>query len=124
MATTPVAHRPELTAEQAMEVFSRQLGDGYDVFEPTGLGKWLAARPHFVVKDGSGASVGVWLLQKKDSTTSRTAGILPPIAYVGVLGAMVGMLVTGGIAWMLLSPKWKEIEADITLCIENAVEFN
>ena len=80
MATTPVAHRPALAAEQAMEVFSRQLGDGYDVFEPTGLGKWLAARPHFVVQAGSGASVGVCLLHKRDRTLSRSAGLLPAFA--------------------------------------------
>ncbi len=123
MATVTVGHHPELTAEQAMEVFSRQLADTYDVEPPTRIERWLAGRPNFVVRKGTWAAVGVRLIQKKDSTTFLFGGIAPPIVFLGVLAGGVGVLITGGIAWIILRPSWKAIEADITSCIENAVEF-
>lgn len=123
MATFTVGHHPELTAEKAMEVFSRQLGDKYDVHFPSGMESWLGGRADFVVSKSTWAGVGVWLRQKQDTTSFRSSGILPAITYLGVLAAGVGMLVTGGIAWIMLRPSWKAIEADIESCIENAVEF-
>jgi hypothetical protein len=123
MTTVTVGHHPELTAEQAMEVFSRQLADKYDVYRATGIGRWLNGGMHFVVRKSNWAAVGVRLWQKKNSTKISFVSIYPPIVLVGLFGALVGVLITMGIAWIMLKPSWKAIEADITSCIENAVEF-
>ena len=125
MARITVAHHPELTPESALEVFRRHLNDRYDVRAPSGFEKWLSGRPHLVVRKTQWAAVALWLgqNQKKNTTFFRFSGIYPPIALLGALFAMAGILITYLSAWLLLRGSWKAIEADIALVIESASEF-
>ena len=126
MAAITVAHHPELTPEGALEVFRRHLDDRYDVHAPSGFEKWLSGRPHLVVRKTRWAAVAIWLRQnqKKNTTSFRFSGMIPPIALLGAVFAVAGILITYLSAWLLLRASWRAIEADIALVIESASEFN
>ena len=124
MATVNVGHHPELTKESAMEVFSRHLGGKYTVCRATGMERWLTGRADLVVRKTTWVGVGVWVRQRKDTTSIAFGGMIPPIAALGLLAGGLGVFITNGIAWMILRPSWKAVEVDIRSCVENASEFN
>ncbi|MCH7577185.1 MAG: tetratricopeptide repeat protein [Chloroflexi bacterium] len=150
MATVAVAHQPELTPENALEVFSRHLDDRYDVHAASGFfEKWFSGRPHFVVRKTRWATEAVWLKQEGYATSFEFSGMQPPeflvlavpitvfailfvilFAILSVILSVVGLgfpfsfRSANPIARILLRSGRKAIEADIALVIESASEFN
>ena len=115
MATVTVSHNPDLTADQAMEVFRSHFAGRYEVSKTS-----LLARD-FVVKKTGWTGVGV-KLQQDSSTTSFVFTAMSP----GTMARVLPVLFLGIGALILLftlRSSWKEMEAEITAFIESSADF-
>ena len=106
MATVTVTHRPELTAEQAMEAFGEHFAGKYKVHKARLIG-W-----DFVVKKSEWTGVGVKLKQEENSTTFDFSPFMPS----WIVRALVGQF-----QW--IRPGWDEMEEEVASFIESASEF-
>ncbi len=143
MAKVIIGHRPELTAEGAMEVFQRHFHDKYDVY------KTKMPAYDFVVKKSAWRGVSVKLRQKRGQTYFEFMGTTPstPLVILSVLlwagwfilcllavgeagggaGAFIGffLLLFLGI-WLIRLPfsrPSRKIEKEVKALIEKAEEF-
>ncbi len=107
MAIKEIAHKPELTKEQAEEAFRKHFEPKYKVEDFKGY-----FRDFMVVKN---PWVGVSLKLEQDEAAGKTklvySGLAPRLWARMLLGALVGMFLWNGIT--------KEVEA----FIDSAAEF-
>jgi len=119
MTTVIVAPKPELTPENAAEVFSRHFAGRYVVeHEP--------ADGSFVVRRSRWAALNVSLEQREDSTSFRFTGKIPLLFYgLFVLGFLwlIGAVIVGVIGWIYLRRNWKVMEDEVTSLLLSASEF-
>ena len=119
MATVIVAHKPELTVEDAAEVFSRHFAGRYEVqHEP--------ARGRFVVRRSRWAALNVSLEQRGESTSFTFTGKIPLLFYgLFVLGFLwlIGALIVGVVGWIYLRRNWRVMEDEVTSLLLSASEF-
>jgi hypothetical protein len=109
MAIVNIGNQPELTAEQAREVFAEHFAGKYEIVRSN------AMRRNFIVKKSGWSGVGVRLKQEKTGTSFVFTGIMPN---------MLLQLLFGGVAsYLFLRPSWKELEAEVTEFIQSAPEF-
>ena len=130
MAVIKTAHHPELTPERVIRVFDGHFAGKYEVYKTRRSGKsrrWDAtirfsgayktrfAGRDFVVKKSDWTGVGVKLKQDSEGTSFVFSGLMPNI--------ILNMLVGGLIAVLFLRPRWKALEEEVRVFIENAAEF-
>lgn len=112
MAKVVVGHHPELTPQEAMEVFRRHFAGRYEAYM---IQSKLIPRD-FAIKKSTWTAVLVRLEQKPDQTVFNFIGT-PPSAVVRAL--LIGFLI---LFWPLIITCQK-MESEIRLFIENAEEF-
>lgn len=118
MAKVTVAHKPELTAEGAMEVFRSHFAGKYDVYKMSGLGRLgqgLTRTRDFVVKKSGWTGVGVGLEQEPNATTFVFTPFMPSPIFTVLLGGLI--------SYLFLRPSWKALEEEVGSFIENAAAF-
>ena len=109
MAIVSIGNRPDLTPEQAQEVFAQHFAGKYEVVRSN------AVRRNFIVKKSGWSGVGVRLKQDKTGTTFVFTGLMPN---------MVLQVLFGGLAsYLFLRSSWKELEAEVLEFIQSAPEF-
>ena len=109
MAIVSIGNRPDLTPEQAQEVFAQHFAGKYEVVRSN------AVRRNFIVKKSGWSGVGVRLKQEKTGTTFVFTGLMPN---------MVLQVLFGGVAsYLFLRSSWKELEAEVSEFIQSAPEF-
>lgn len=109
MAIVSIGNRPDLTPEQAQEVFAQHFAGKYEVVHSNAL------RRNFIVKKSGWSGVGVRLKQDKTGTTFVFTGLMPN---------MVLQVLFGGLAsYLFLRSSWKELEAEVSEFIQSAPEF-
>jgi len=119
MATVVVAHKPELTLEDTVEVFSRHFAGTYEVQHQPTSGS-------FVVRRSRWAALNVSLGQRVDSTSFTFTGRIPMLFYVlVVLGFVIGIigLIAAVIAYILLRRNWRVMEEEVTSLLLSANDF-
>ena len=109
MAVIKTAHHPELTPERVIRVFDGHFAGKYEVYKTRFAGR------DFVVKKSDWTGVGVKLKQDSEGTSFVFSGLMPNI--------ILNMLVGGLIAVLFLRPRWKALEEEVRVFIENAAEF-
>ena len=111
MATVTVAHHPELTVENAAEVFKEHFGDKYQVDATSTLGRL----ERIVIKKSGWTAVYVTLTQASGKTSFVFGGFMP---------SMVSRVPFAGLIEVLfLRPSWKQMEEEVGTFIENAAAF-
>jgi hypothetical protein len=112
MAVAEIAHKPELTKEQAMEFFRAHFAGKYEIALPPSVARW---NRDFVVKKSPFASVAVKLQQGDNQTKFVYTGYAPNFWAQMLLSASFGLLGS-----MLL---WNSITREVRSFIESAPEF-
>lgn len=120
MAVVTVAHHPELTAEDAMELFRTHFAGKYEVYEarPTTPGITPAGRD-FIVKKSGWTAVGVALRHEPNATVFLFTPFMPSTLFY----LPFHLLLAGWIVRLPLRPSWKAMEKEVGSFIENAPEF-
>ena len=109
MAIVSIGNRPDLTPEQAQEVFAQRFAGKYEVVHSN------AVRRDFIVKKSGWSGVGVRLKQDKTGTSFVFTGLMPN---------MLLQVLFGGLAsYQFLRSSWKELEAEVSEFIQSAPEF-
>ena len=119
MAILIVAHKPELTLEETVEVFSRHFAGKYEVQPQLTPGS-------FILRKNRWAALNVSLVQREDSTSFRINRRIPLLFYVLVgLLFWIGLigLIGGVIGWIFLRRNWKLMEDEVTSLVLGASEF-
>lgn len=109
MAKTTIAHKPDLTAADAVQLFAARFPD-CEVYETMLLGA------DFVVKRSAFTGVSVKLIQKKDKTIFRYGGFAPSIWARLLLGGLIMLLI-------LHFTSWKRITAEVKEFLETSPVF-
>ncbi len=109
MAIVNIGNQPDLTKEQAREVFERAFTGKYEIVRST------AMRRDFIVKKNSWSGVGVRLKHERTGTSFVFTGLIPNVALQILFGGLV--------AYLFLRPSWRELEAEIAQFIENEPSF-
>ena len=109
MAKVDVGHHPELTVDQAIQLFRNHFGTKYEVY-PTKL-----LRRDLVVKRSGWTAVGVKLEQQQNSTSFVFTAFIPSVLLQLFFGSLVAILI--------LRSTWKNMEAEVQSFIEGASEF-
>jgi len=109
MAVIHVKHRPELTAEKAMEIFKNGFAGKYEVYmAKSGL-------RDFTIKKNSMIGVAVKLKHEKDKTT---------FIYTDMIPSMLMALLFASIWYTLINrSKYQAMVNEVKTFIENAPEF-
>ena len=119
MTTVIVAHKPELTAEDTVGVFSHQFAGRYGVQPQPTPGS-------FVVRKNRWVALNVSLVQREDSTSFTFNGRIPLYCYllVGLLFwiGLIG-LIGSVIGYILLRRNWRVMEDEVTSLLMSASEF-
>ncbi len=111
MATITVAHKPDLTAERAMDAFRTHFADKYKVYETR---FWKRGRD-FIVEKSGWTGVGIKLKQESDATTFVFTPIMPSMILQLSFGGLIAML--------FLRPGHKAMEDEVRTFIDNAAAF-
>jgi hypothetical protein len=109
MATLSIGYRPELTKEQAQEVFARGFAGKYEVVQAQVM------RRDFLLKKSGWAGVGVRLQQDKDQTVFVFTGMMPNLLLQAIFGGLA--------SYLFLRSTWKELEQEVSEFIATAPEF-
>jgi hypothetical protein len=109
MAIINIGSRPDLTPDQAREVFAQHFAGKYEVVTSNALNR------QFIIRKSGWAGVGVRLKQEKTGTSFVFTGLIPNVALQVMFG--------GAIAYLFLRSSWKELEAEIAQFIENEPSF-
>ena len=112
MATVTVAHHPDLTLENATEVFKEHFGDKYEVSQTDSLG----GLRRIVLEKSQWTAAYVSLAQATGKTSFVFGGFMP--SWVSRI-PIVGLIVT-----LFLRTSWKEIEEEVETFIKGAAAFN
>jgi hypothetical protein len=109
MATVSIGYKPELTKEQAQEIFAQGFSGKYEVV------KAQVMRRDFILKKSAWAGVGVRLQQDKNGTS---------FVYTGMMPNMLLQALFGGLAsYLFLRSTWKQLEQEVAAFIAAAPEF-
>ena len=109
MAIANIGNRPDLTPEQAREVFTQHFAGKYEIVRSN------AMRRNFIVKKSGWSGVGVRLKQEKTGTSFVFTSLMPN---------MLLQVLFGGVAsYLFLRSSWKELEAEVSEFIQSAPEF-
>jgi hypothetical protein len=109
MATVSIGYKPELTKEQAQEIFAQGFSGKYEVV------KAQVMRRDFMLKKSAWAGVGVRLQQDKNGTS---------FVYTGMMPNMLLQALFGGLAsYLFLRSTWKQLEQEVSEFIATAPEF-
>jgi hypothetical protein len=95
VAVTSIAHKPDLTAQQTKEIFSRHFGAKYKVEDWKGPSVGFSR--DFVVVKNPFVGVAIKLEQAQDTTKFVYAGLCPRVWARLLLGGLVGFLFWAGI---------------------------
>ena len=106
MAVTKIAHKPNLNAVAAMEIFRNHFDGKYKVNEFKGLFR------DFVVEKNPWVGVGVRLEQSDGQTKFNYNGMCPKWWARALLGPLFGIFL------------WNGITGEVRQFIENAPEFH
>lgn len=109
MATMTIGYLPELTKEQAREIFAQGFSGKYEVTNAPVM------RRDFLVKKGGWAGVGVRLQQERDRTTFVYTALMPNLALQTVFGGLA--------SYLFLRSSWKALEQEVSEFIAMAPEF-
>jgi hypothetical protein len=91
MAVATIAHKPQLTKEQAQEIFAKQFASKYKVHEFKGLLR------DFVVEKNAWVGVALKLEQTDTETKFVYAGLAPKWWARALMGALLGMFLWNGL---------------------------
>lgn len=105
MAVATIAHKPQLTKEQAQEIFAKHFAGKYKVHEFKGLFR------DFVVEKNPWVGVAVKLEQTDSETKFVYAGLAPKWWARVLLGGLIGVLL------------WNGITKEVKEFVETAPEF-
>lgn len=105
MAIATIAHKPELTKEQAQEIFAKHFAGKYKVHEFKGFFR------DFVVEKNPWVGVGLKLEQTGTETKLVFNGMAPKWWARALLGALFGFFL------------WNGVTNDVKQLIETAPEF-
>ncbi len=109
MAIVSIGNQPDLTPDQAREIFAQHFAGKYEIVKSNAINR------QFIVKKSGWSGVGVRLKQEKTGTSFVFTGLMPN---------MLLQLLFGGIAsYLFLRSSWKELEAEVTEFIQSAPEF-
>ena len=108
MAVTEIAHKPELTKEQARELFAKHFEGRYKVEKWKGLG---TISRDFVIERNPFIAVTVKLEQGTNDTKFVYSGIAPKL--------WARLLVSGLLSYFL----WNGLTREVRTFIESAPEF-
>jgi len=108
MAVTQIAHKPELTKEEARAIFARHFGGAYQITDWSGIPKNLR---DFVIVKSAFVAVTVKLEQGANETKFIYSGFTPKFW---------ARLLTGAVASMFL---WNGLTNEVKQFIESAPEF-
>jgi hypothetical protein len=109
MATITIGHKPELTAQQAMETFQRHFAGRYEVYATKQFMR------DFVVKKSEWTGVGVKVKQESNATTFVFTGLMPNTIF--------RVLFSGLASYLFLRSSWKAFEDEIAAFIEDEKDF-
>lgn len=109
MATVSIGYLPELTKEQAREIFAQGFAGKYEITDTPAL------RRDFVVKKSGWAGVGVRLQQEKDKTTFVYTAMMPNLLLQAIFGGLA--------SYLFLRSSWKALEQEVAEFIAQAPEF-
>ena len=87
-----IAHHPEMTWEQAMDIFKKEFGGRYKVYSLK-----RAPRRDFVVQKNGFVGVSMRLEQTKDETKFVYSGFAPSVMARMVLGPLIALFLWNGI---------------------------
>ncbi|HEY32974.1 MAG TPA: hypothetical protein G4O10_07705 [Dehalococcoidia bacterium] len=116
--TVTVAHHPELTWQDAMEIFQRHFSGKYKVRKI----KRTIAR-HFIICRSPLIGTRVKLEQSEGKTSFVFDGDAPNALLALLFWMGLGILISVIIYLTVLKPKLKAMENEVKLYIENAPEF-
>jgi hypothetical protein len=120
MAVTKIAYKPELTSEQAMEIFRRRFEGKYEVLPTSGLQR---ARRDFWVKKNAFIGVAVRIEQGQGETKFVYTGNFPSFWAMLLTFATLFILI-GIIAWLGCYLLWNGLTGELRSFIESAPEFH
>lgn len=109
MATLSIGYKPELTKEQAQEIFAQGFSGKYEVV------KAHVMRRDFLLKKSGWAGVGVRLQQDKDQTVFVFTGMMPNVLLQAIFGGLA--------SYLFLRSTWKQLEQEVWEFIAAAPEF-
>ncbi len=119
MAIVEIKHHPELTPRSVEQIFTNHFGrSGYWVEQPGFFQRIWPTPRHFAVFKTEWTAIGVRLRQKEGSTSFVFTALPPPAGSRSFLYNLAPPL-----AWLILRPGRKELESEVRLFIENAVDF-
>ena len=116
--TVTVAHHPELTWQNAMEIFHKHFGTKYKVRKI----KRTVAR-HFIICRSPLIGIRVKLDQNEGKTSFVFDGDAPNALLAVLFWMGLGILISTIIYLTVLKPKLKAMENEVKSYIENAPEF-
>ena len=118
MTTVVVAHKPELTAEDTVAVFSRHFAGRYEVHHRRTPGS-------FVLRKSWWAQLNVSLVQREDSTSFTFSRHIPMVFFALVLLGFwnIAGLIVAGIGWLFVRRHWLVMEDEVTTLLLSASEF-
>jgi len=111
MAVAMIAHKPDLTKEQTMDVFRRYFSGRYEV-EP-----FSGPLRDFIVIKNALVGVGLKLEQDEHATKLIYTGNAPRPWAAALIGASLGILT------LLTMPLYNGLTKEVRECIETSPEF-
>jgi hypothetical protein len=109
MAIVRLGNQPDLTKEEAREAFARHFAGKYSIERSSAFNR------DFIVKKSGWVGVGVRLKQEKNDTILIFTGIIPNTA--------LSVIFSGIASYLILRPRWHELEGEITEFVENEPSF-
>ena len=115
LAVAAIAHKPDLTSEQAQAIFRRRFEPQYRIEGPKGL-RAIGPRRDFVVVKNAFTAVSVKLQQDRDETKFVYTGLAPRLwarvlSGLGLLTVVMSFFV------------WNGLTNEVKQFIEQAPEF-
>jgi hypothetical protein len=109
MAIVHIGLRPNLTKEQAREAFERHFAGKYTIEKSSAFNR------DFLVRKSSWVGVGVRLKHEKNDSSFIFTGLIP--------NTTLSVIFSGIASYLILRPRWRELEGEITEFIENEPSF-
>lgn len=109
MAIINIGHHPELTKEQAREIFAKRFAGKYEITSARAIGR------DFVVKQSGFVGVGVRLQQQDGATSFVYSAMIPSILFRSLFGGLI--------AYLFLRRNVGELEQAVEEFMRTAPEF-
>ena len=114
MPTVAIAHHPNMTFEDAVEVFKSHFSAQYEFSESRQIGRGQ----RMVIKKSAWSAVGISLSQRSGGTGFVYGAFLP-----SALGRAPLELIGSLISVLFLKASWRAMEAEVLAFIENEATF-